>query len=60
MRGTGESRTALLLEIGPLGTSVHCRLAGGGILSQGGVLEICISSLGHGLQGEGGRDVLTS
>ena len=31
MRGTGEPRAPLLLEICPLGTSDHCRLAGGGI-----------------------------
>jgi hypothetical protein len=36
MRGTGESRAPLLLDLGPLGTPAHCRLAGGGILSQGG------------------------
>ena len=36
MRGTGESRTALLLDLGPLGTPAHCRLTGGGILSHGG------------------------
>ena len=35
MRGTGESRAPLLLDLGPLGTPAHCRLAGGGILSQG-------------------------
>ena len=48
------------MDLGPLGTPAHCRLTGGGILSHvGGVLEICISSLDHGLQGEGDRDALT-
>ena len=36
MRGTGESRAPLLLDLGPLGTPAHCRLTGGGILSHGG------------------------
>jgi hypothetical protein len=49
------------LDLGPLGTPAHCRLAGGGILSQGGGCWRSVSpAWDTGYRGRGGMGALTT